>query len=1301
MKRKLPKPKHIFRLFLVPLLLLVVMQAVLSFGTVIFGGTFSALRNYSIDRLKQVTETRQIILENQMVQKWSAISEEYETANQTLDALLSEHDTTFDTFFSNDGLQQEFLTSLLPTWGYMMRKNSTTGVFIILGKPDIEKNGGSLNSIYIRDSDPDSNPADYSDFLLSVGSSGIAKEYRIPFDLQWKSTLSVLAYGGREADAFFYMPYMAAQQSPSQNYENLCYWSRPFCLEDNSTKDSYYMITYSVPLSTEDGKLYGVMGVEISIPYLTESIPYREINSAQNGGYLILEPLQDDAYDIVCSSGTLVSQAVSSFDSIKLDATKYPELYLMENSNAAENMYLVAEPLRLYNTNTPFYNRGWYLAGVETHSSLFGLSSQLLGIFVAATFSSLAIAILLAYLLVNYITGPIRRLHECIDSSKGNELNYFETGQVVEVDNLYSTISSLMQRQRQAEYDLLEEKERYRLALQNNSDILINFDMDIDRAVFYNLQNDSRDEIIVNNLLEKLKSGDFIHPSDKRVLIARIQNMESELSIAFRSNWYTPDGNYQWFELNGRVLPATDGKHSTFIGSMHNINDRKQQEREEYELLHIDPLTRLYRKTSGLDIVRSSIQNGHRGCMLLMDVSGFLHVNEQLGLVVGDTILEELGNMMLEWKQTVDAAKIVLVRIGGDEFFAWLEDYEPEAGKKAASELCRMSKNIYPCENIAIQLMCGVAIAYGNDYDAAYLRAERALARSIEQNDICVIDDDASTPENIPHLALTPIDHISTPLRNIVPLTFSFFDRSNDIGSIIAVLFPKLGRYFNADDICFVQINREFYTVKTMYQWHRLPDAAVDDELVHFTAEEFFEYEFALWGKQPARLSLKELSAEQRYYLRVPIDKSGIAYPMYDNGKYTGCILFLRSGEPQRWAEAQKNEMHEVVKILESNLNRQRYDSANRAKSDFLSRMSHEIRTPMNAIIGMTYIAQTHKDNAELVSEDLNKISQSSQYLLGIINDILDLSRIESGKLTIEHTSFDLLELVENVGNLIRPQAEGKQINYVTDVSVTKPHLIGDSLRINQVLINLLGNAVKFTHSGGSITLSVTQQEDEYVRFSVKDTGIGISPENRQRVFEAFEQAEGSTTRQYGGTGLGLAISNRLVRMMGGIIELESELGKGSEFFFSIHLPNDTAEKDGEAGTLSKEEVSIAGRHILLVEDNELNIEIAQTILEMEDAVVTQAHNGQEALDIFTAGAEGEFDLILMDIQMPVMDGLEATKQIRQSQHPDAAKIPIIAMTANAFDEDMKKSVESGMNGHLSKPLDIGKLFETIAEVMR
>ncbi len=1300
MKRRHSKPKHIFRLFLVPLLLLVIMQAVLSFGTVIFGGTFSALQNYSIDRLEQVTETRQIILENNMVQQWSAISEEYDTANQTLKNILAENDTTLNSFLSDNRLQQEYLNSLLPTWGYMMRKNSTSGAFLILSRPNIEKDGGALNAIYIRDTDPDSNPADYSDFLLAIGSSDIAKEYRIPFGLQWKSQLNVLPYGEREADDFFYAPYISAQDARINEPENYCYWSRPFCLEDNSAKDSYYMITYSVPLSTPDGDIFGVMGIEISLPYLAKAIPYREINSDQSGGYLILEQMQDNNYDVICSSGPYVAQMVSGIESVEIDSTKYPLLYLIKNANINEASYLVLKPLRLYNTNTPFYSRGWYIAGVETHSSLFGLSKQLSGIFVAATLSSLAIAILLAYILVNYITRPIRRLHKCIDTSSGNELNHFDTGQVVEVDNLYDTISKLMQRQRQAEYELLEEKERYRLALQNNSDILVSYDMETGRAVFYNL-NEAGEETVVNDLPEKLMSGEYIHPLDRKVFIARVQNAQSDVSVTFRCNWYTSDGSYQWFELSGRVLPAANGKHSTFIGSMHNINDLKQQEMEEYELLHTDPLTKLYRKSSGLDIVRSSIQSGHRGCILMTDVRGFLHINEDFGIVVGDTVLEELANMILEWKQEVDASKVAIIRIGGDEFMVWLEDYEPDEGIAAARELCRRAKNLYNAENPPVSLICGVAVSHGRDYNTSYARAEAALAHALASGETAIVDGEVHAFTDAPSLSLTPIDHASAPLKNIVPLTFSFFDKSNDISGIITILFPKLGRYFNAEDICLVQVNREFYTAKTVYQWHQDPESENDNELVRFTAEEFFDYESALWSEQPVCLHLNDLTAEQRYYLRVPIEKNGVAYPLYDNGTYTGCVLFLHSPDRAAWTQAQYNEMHEVVKILESNFNRQRYDTANRAKSDFLSRMSHEIRTPMNAIIGMAYIAQTHKDNPELITEDLNKINQSSQYLLGIINDILDLSRIESGKMTIEHEKFDLLELLENVSNLIRPQADSKKLSYITDISVADKNVTGDSLRINQVLINLLGNAVKFTPEGGSLTLSVKQNNDGEVMFCVRDTGIGISPENQQRIFEAFEQAEGSTTRQYGGTGLGLAISSRIVRMMGGIIELKSKPGEGSEFFFSLSLPKCSDHTETEAANIQADDVSIAGLHILLVEDNELNIEIAQTILEMEDAVITQARNGQEAVDIFVNSAEGEFDLILMDIQMPVMNGLDATKFIRQSQHPDAMKIPIIAMTANAFDEDMKKSVESGMNGHLSKPLDIGKLFETIAEVMR
>ena len=352
-------------------------------------------------------------------------------------------------------------------------------------------------------------------------------------------------------------------------------------------------------------------------------------------------------------------------------------------------------------------------------------------------------------------------------------------------------------------------------------------------------------------------------------------------------------------------------------------------------------------------------------------------------------------------------------------------------------------------------------------------------------------------------------------------------------------------------------------------------------------------------------------------------------------------------------------------------------EHANNAKSDFLSRMSHEIRTPMNAIIGMTGIAIQEKQDSQKVEDCLHKIDSSSQYLLSLINDILDMSKIESGKMKLENGIFSMKQLLEGVYNLIEPQTMEKNIEFTREFVISEEWVTGDSLHLNQVLINLLGNAVKFTPRGGHIRLKAVQKPagEGMVKttFSVRDDGIGVSSENRQRIFRSFEQASDDTSRKYGGTGLGLAISDRLVRMMGGHIALESEENKGSDFSFTLlqTVGKRPVEEDDKLteGALA----GLEGARILLVEDNELNLEIARTILEMQKCQVETALNGQEGVERFCESSEGYYDLILMDIRMPVMDGLEAAKLIRASGRTDARTVPIVAMSANAFEEDVKK----------------------------
>jgi len=368
--------------------------------------------------------------------------------------------------------------------------------------------------------------------------------------------------------------------------------------------------------------------------------------------------------------------------------------------------------------------------------------------------------------------------------------------------------------------------------------------------------------------------------------------------------------------------------------------------------------------------------------------------------------------------------------------------------------------------------------------------------------------------------------------------------------------------------------------------------------------------------------------------------------------------------------------------------------------------MSHEIRTPMNAIIGMTNIAKERIDDKERLSDCLNKIDFSAKHLLALINDVLDMSRIESGKMRIESKPFSLPGLLESLNVLMRASIEAKGLRFEVERHFTNAAVLGDENRLRQVLVNLLGNAVKFTEPGGVITLSVREfdERDEkfsYYRFAVKDTGIGIDPQEQEAVFKAFEQAEAGRS-QMGGTGLGLAISSSIVSAMNGRIDLISAPGEGTEFFFTIKLPRASFDPAKESGPSSEAAARYDGKRALVVEDNDINLEIAEYILKGIGFQVVTARNGQEGVDAFLSFSPGTFDIVFMDIQMPVMDGHMATRSIRKRvDRPDARAIPIVAMTANAFDEDMKRSVESGMNGHISKPVETEKLYRLLGTIFR
>ena len=435
-------------------------------------------------------------------------------------------------------------------------------------------------------------------------------------------------------------------------------------------------------------------------------------------------------------------------------------------------------------------------------------------------------------------------------------------------------------------------------------------------------------------------------------------------------------------------------------------------------------------------------------------------------------------------------------------------------------------------------------------------------------------------------------------------------------------------------------------------------------------------------GKQPFTSDFYLERMESWYRLEITRSKDGL----YDT------FQFRDITEDKKELEAAK----EQLKIAES---------VSQSKTEFLSSMSHEIRTPMNGIIGMLTLAhgQLRGHSAE---NYIIKAEQLSKYLLSVINDILDMSRIEAGKIELESKPFELAALAEKLRNMFQKNVEAKGVAFYVEMKdVDVKYIVGDELRISQILVNFLSNAQKFTEKGEiRVTFRQLQKENGKVSlmFRVHDTGKGMDAKFISRIFKPFEQESQDITKQYGGSGLGMSITDRLVHLMGGEIVIDSMLGKGSDFSIYLTLPiaevsEIETEQEDETGT----DFTFNGCHILMAEDNEINAEIAVSILENEGAKVDVAVNGKDAVEKYAASAPGTYNFILMDIQMPVMNGRDAAKQIRSMDRKDAGEIPIFALSADAFVEDQRLSAMSGMNGHFTKPIDFEEMRVQIGKILK
>ena len=1285
------KKRTLATLLLLPLLAAVLFQGILPFTVLLASGTKQTMERNAIDIDSNMVQNRETMLENAMVTRWSSVRHEQDYLNSVLRQLLDENGQDVRALNASAALQREYVSTVFPELLDYLSRDSTCGLFLVMAGNLPTDSAGSHVGFFLRDSDPDTKTLSNSDLILERGSKELARQHSIVLDSAWTPNFSFQPAGTRACDDFFYIPYQLATENPTVEAASLAYWSSPFILED-SPLDNHKMITYSLPL-TYQGEVYGVLGIEISVPYLVNSyFVLQDLSLDLNAGYCLAIRREDGTYQEIASKGAL-SDAAGRDGVFRLKETKYRSLYQVEDAAVGtQAVYAVYSPLKLYSSNVPFANKDWVLCGFVPQSAIFGLGDQLYQKVLSAILGCSLLCVAVLFLAVRNVAKPVYRL---MDNIRGGPegLKNFTPSSIAEVDELHHVIETLTSSEISTENQLREEKERYRIAMESSSDI------------FFTYREDKQTVEIVNSPgFDGLWNMDAFRsqllPGFSGAGQEAIFDMTLSSSAAFSAELslrLPGHKSERWYSLSSKTIESPQGGHRLIVGYLRDIQEEKLAEQERERKQTEDPVTGLIRLQQGLELLEKNRKEQPRGVLMLIDLSGFTQITRNCGLTFGDILLHEFSKRLAARCRALWMGAI-LIRAGSDEFLIWV----PEAISAQCEEMLNALRQDYQAlihrGTLSLDFRVGLTGASASRADGVHtllMRAQAALAAAKGQDMFLLSWEQLNGKPPMPTDFGPVISQGFANQLGLAPMAMNLYDRCDNLEIATDLLALLLAERFHITNLVITDFQEDFLCGTVFYAWKPLPQ--LQGRTVFRATEQQYTRLNEL-AQNGAIVSLEQLPLACGL---LDSGATGIAIPLSDREHYSGSVILAGIPDAIVLQEESRNILLELGTVIQNRMNRQRHDESARAKSEFLARMSHEIRTPMNGIIGMTEIALRDGQTEQSRKECLEKVRKSSHYLLGLLNDILDMSKIESGKMNLAREPFDLGQLLDDLHPVLDAKFGEKKQRFVCRIDLKNHWFYGDGLRITQVLINLLGNAIKYSPENTTVTLTVQEQTgeggDSWVYFGVKDQGIGISEENRLRIFQSFEQVDNSVSRQQG-TGLGLAISNRLVHMMGGTIELESQVGKGSVFSFTLRLSlaGSQAPRQEAAAPI----MDFHGRQILVAEDNALNMEIVRYFLEELGCVVTAATDGKQALDCFRDSEEGHFDLILMDVMMPVMDGLEAANAIRSLSRADSKTIPIVALSANAFDEDIKRSLASGMNAHLSKPIEPEKLTETLAKML-
>jgi signal transduction histidine kinase/CheY-like chemotaxis protein/GGDEF domain-containing protein len=1037
---------------------------------------------------------------------------------------------------------------------------------------------------------------------------------------------------------------------------------------------------------------------------------------------------------------------------------EYPTLYYSDTlTYAGKSSVLTICDIHVYPENSPYNDVRWGLAAVADEGSVFELSTRLLTQLLIILFIALLSMIAVSAFISRTLSRGLLAIFNSVENAVGADIIPVIDDGTYEIYKLSEKLHMASSNYNKMIDELSEERRRYYIALVNSNVSFLDYNAETDILRLDTLADNADDTDIQNKIvsaevdrfLERVSAGEFCVPDDisdtikfmtgelTETLTIRLIECELVDSIGAAAHY---DGGIRYVSgAPHHIYDAATGKLLRTLTCISDVTAQKKKELKSLRDNSLDKTTGFLRPEYAMAAIRDFLYEKRvdEYFTILIFVENYWYFTEKYGRFYSDALITEAARPI----EAAFAKESVISRECTNEFLIVLP---ADNAKDEAAMISELKDKLFGLMDAAEKIVISdeeqrrirfcIGVFYNNTalfVPAARKKAEIAAAAAFkrlptrhltpaeEKNpraftvqffDDVMNDFDFTESEDIGAILndIRVIDDYGIDSRDLNTFAFNILEKTADLKSAVQILLTRIGNDFGLSAVKIFMFDKNTSVFDCSWEWKRSGEIT-SHYSVPISSFERNNFDSFMQGKDYIIITAdtKDAPAILTGGLEISTDDSesfsAAVIPCPAGETFLGCAAF--EADEKDLENCDFEELKAIVKLLSAFMAKQTSTKESRAKSEFLSKMSHEIRTPMNAILGMTEIALGDTELSENQEGYLKKIEYSAKYLLTLINDILDISRIESGKTNIEMTEADLDEIILGLGSIIGSQCEVKGIKYIVEDTVSSRKFLTDILKLNQILLNLLGNAVKFTPAGGTITLKVSMSEPEKdnscnMTFVVTDTGIGIPKDRQKKIFEPFEQADETTVRQYGGTGLGLPISGSYIALLGGEMSIDSAPGEGTTFSFTIPVTALAGSVSDSANTFDRN-VDFTGKHILIAEDDELNMEIARTLLEKSGFIITGASNGEIAVKIFDESPENFFDAVLMDIRMPVMDGLEATSKIRALTKKYAASVPIIALSANAFAEDIKTSKQAGMNDHIIKPLDMRVLLQKLRQYIK